>query len=103
MANMLKKIPENDFITLVNGAFRMSFTDLSYLFSQIDPHSFTPQCDFQSEYSWRQDVAVRNNDHEQLLLLPPIVNGVVPTSRASFPLRMRNSQFYFGDRTVLIG
>lgn len=107
MAQKVKKIPAQAFCTLVNSAFRLSMEDLDYLRSKIDPTTFEPLCDFDSEYNWRQGVAKHGLGDMELmereLAFPPIVESVDETSRASFPLRMRNSQQYFADRVVLVG
>lgn len=100
-------MPAQDFCTLVNSAFRLDLPDLNYLFSQIDPATGETRCDFKSEYEWRQDVAQhglidRERDAHEARF-PPLLETVDAKSRASFPLRMRNSQHYYDDRVVLVG
>ncbi|ORZ02753.1 hypothetical protein BCR43DRAFT_449767 [Syncephalastrum racemosum] len=106
-AALLKKMPAQDFCTLVNSAFRLDLPDLNYLFSQIDPATGETRCDFGAEYTWRQDVAQHGLTHRERdaheARFPPFLEAVDANSRASFPLRMRNSQHYYDDRVVLVG
>ncbi|KAI9320649.1 hypothetical protein BX666DRAFT_1219001 [Dichotomocladium elegans] len=107
LAQMLKKMPQKTFCTLVNSAFRLSVEDLSYLRTKIDPLTYEPLCDFDSEYAWRQGV-IRHGLTEMETLerdldYPPEVESVQDGSVASFPLRLRNSQQYFANRVVLVG
>ncbi|KAI8150339.1 hypothetical protein BJV82DRAFT_503447 [Fennellomyces sp. T-0311] len=107
IAQKLKKMPPDAFCTLVNAAFRLSPADLKYLYTQVDKDTFEPTCDFRKEYDWRQSV----NKHgltdmevlERELSFPPQVESVDESSRASFPLRLRNSQSYFANRVALVG
>lgn len=107
LAVALKKMPERDFCTLVNAAFRLSVPDLKYLYSQISRTTFETKCDFASEYDWRQSVAMHGMSEMQKIErefeFPPEVEDVDADSRASFPLRMRNSQEYYSNRVVLVG
>ncbi|KAI9259623.1 hypothetical protein BDA99DRAFT_513743 [Phascolomyces articulosus] len=107
IATKLKKMPADAFCTLVNAAFRLSTADLKFLYSQLDKDTFEPLVDFQAEYDWREkvnkhglsDMEIANRDFN----LPPRVESVDDKSRASFPLRLRNSQSYFANRVVLVG
>ena len=107
IAQKLKKMPADTFCTLVNAAFRLSPADLKFLYTQIDKETFEPTCDFQKEYNWRQNVNKHGLSDMQVLeremSLPPQIESVVDASRASFPLRLRNSQSYFANRVVLVG
>ncbi|KAI9484584.1 hypothetical protein BDB00DRAFT_854504 [Zychaea mexicana] len=107
IATKLKKMPADAFCTLVNAAFRLSPADLKFLYSQLDKDTFEPTVDFQSEFDWRQKVNKHGLNEmeviERELSFPPLVKSVEEKSRASFPLRLRNSQSYFANRVVLVG
>ncbi|KAI7847579.1 hypothetical protein BDC45DRAFT_541798 [Circinella umbellata] len=108
IATKLKKMPADAFCALVNAAFRLSPADLKFLYSQLDKDTFEPTVDFQSEYDWREKVNNHGLSEMEILdrdmsLFPPKVESVDDKSRASFPLRLRNSQSYFANRVVLVG
>ncbi|KAI9012633.1 hypothetical protein CLU79DRAFT_398486 [Phycomyces nitens] len=107
IAKLLKGVSSDDFCRLVNSAFRMSTTDLNYLYGAIDKNTFVPECDIGLEYSWREDVATKSKTTieqiEREESLPPTVVSIQDKSRASFPLRMRNSERYVADRIALVG
>ncbi|KAJ3042653.1 putative ubiquinone biosynthesis monooxygenase [Rhizophlyctis rosea] len=97
----LCNLPVEDFVTLVNAAFKNPVEDVEYLISQIGPDG-TPQTDFKAEAEWGRERAVMHED-EVTIMFPPAVIDVEMGSRASFPLRMRNSVTYVDDRIALIG
>lgn len=90
----LKSLSTEDFIAMVNAAFRLSTVDLDYMFTissgQVD------------ELSWRESVSP-SRDAEEHSDIPCMVDAVQEGSIASFPLRLRQSTTYTTDRTALIG
>ncbi|KAL9553562.1 hypothetical protein PS6_003865 [Mucor atramentarius] len=107
IAKALKNVSPKDFCNLVNAAYRMSNVDLDYLYKQIDPTTFESKCDIQEDYLWRESVAKKSLNDQQVLdreySLPPQVIDVQDKSRASFPFRLRNSERYVADRVALVG
>ncbi|KAI8985371.1 hypothetical protein BDB01DRAFT_742283 [Pilobolus umbonatus] len=107
IAKSLKGVSNKDFCSLVNAGYRMSTIDLKYLYKQIDTSSNEPRCDIQDEYEWRESVANKSLTEEEIrdreYSLPPEVIDIQENSRASFPLRLRNSESYITDRVALIG
>jgi ubiquinone biosynthesis monooxygenase Coq6 len=97
LAKMLKSVSEADFVDMVNAAFRLSHVDMTYFYNQFVTEGEFPS--LASEVAWRDDVMVRSTKHP----LPPKVVAVQEHSRASFPLRLRNSERYISDRVALIG
>ncbi|CAO3643951.1 unnamed protein product [Cunninghamella echinulata] len=96
LAKLLKNVSENDFVQLVNAAFRLSHVDLDYFYKQLSDNEFPALA---SEVEWRDQVVNQSSS----ILLPPKVIGVQASSRASFPLRLRNSEKYIYDRVALVG
>ncbi|KAL9102756.1 MAG: hypothetical protein Q9163_002118 [Psora crenata] len=90
----LKSLSGEDFIAMVNAAFRLAVVDLDYMFSQPSGQV--------SELEWRSSVypttdAATSGD------IPGLVVDVQPGSIASFPLRLRQASSYTSDRIALIG
>ncbi|CAO3589603.1 unnamed protein product [Absidia cylindrospora] len=97
LAKMLKSVSESDFVELVNAAFRLSHVDLDYFYKQLD-NNYDGFSTLASEVNWRDEVINKSNTS-----LPPKVIGVQEASRASFPLKLRNSEKYVTDRVALVG
>ncbi|KAL6715771.1 putative ubiquinone biosynthesis monooxygenase [Lecanora helva] len=90
----LKSLSENDFIAMVNAAFRLQIVDLDFMFTipsgQVD------------ELLWRESVSP-STIAEENGEIPSTIESVQEGSRASFPLRLRQSKTYTTDRVALIG
>lgn len=93
-ATRLKALSSDDFIAMINAAFRLETVDLDYMFSvESGQHN---------ELEWRNSVASSaaadlNGD------IPPLIQTVQAGSIASFPLRLRQAASYVTDRVALIG
>ncbi|CAG8489338.1 3040_t:CDS:2 [Ambispora leptoticha] len=99
LAVKIRQMPPDQFVELVNGAFRLGIADLNYLYKIIENSSGTSDYDIGDEMRWRESV----NTNKASSPVPPRVVGVQEKSRASFPLRMRNAECYVKNRVVLIG
>ena len=93
-AARLKSLSTDDFIAMVNAAFRLDIPDLNYMFTQPS--------DQLSEYEWRSSM-VSTNELEQTRAIPRPVQSVQGGSIASFPLRLRQATSYTAHRIALIG
>jgi ubiquinone biosynthesis monooxygenase Coq6 len=89
-AALLKKLPPQDFISMVNAAFRLSVPDLEYLHTMSSGHS--------EEVAWRLQ-----QDRVDPRTIPQMVTGVQEGSVASFPLKLRHADTYIAERIALIG
>ena len=92
----LKSLSEEDFVAMVNAAFRLSDVDLGYMSTIPSGQS--------DEFNWRVSV-----QQSQILVMesggavPASVASVQAGSVASFPLRFRHASTYIRPRTALIG
>ena len=93
-AARLKSLSTDDFIAMVNAAFRLDMPDLNYMFTQSS--------DQLSEYEWRSS-RISTKDLEQSGDIPRGVQSVQEGSIASFPLRLRQATSYTTHRIALIG
>lgn len=89
-AALLKSLSSEDFVAMVNAAFRLLPVDLKYLHSQPSGQA--------DEYSWRESNTAFNPTK-----IPQKVESVQEGSVASFPLRMRHADTYVGHRVALLG
>jgi ubiquinone biosynthesis monooxygenase Coq6 len=92
-AAKLKQLSPEDFIALVNAAFRLVPTDIDFALHKSDAPS--------EEVAWREP-----NTKASETGLPssfPRIRAVQAGSIASFPLRMRHASTYTGHRIALIG
>jgi len=86
----LKTLSPEDFIAMVNAAFRLSPVDLSYM------HTLSSgQAD---EYAWRICHTPFNAQ-----LIPQPITSIQEGTLASFPLKMRHADTYIGERVALVG
>ena len=93
-AMRLKALSTEDFVAMVNAAFRLDVVDLNYM--------FTLESGQVSELEWRESVQSTNAtevDGET----PQRVASVQEGSIASFPLRLRQASTYSTNRVALIG
>ncbi|TPX69756.1 hypothetical protein SpCBS45565_g02209 [Spizellomyces sp. 'palustris'] len=100
LASRVCSLPEAEFVELLNAACSSPWADVQYLCAQISPDG-KPLVDFKEESTWgRQREAAYDPSSQPI---PPQVVGVQTGSRAAFPLRLRNSEFYVKSRVALIG
>ena len=95
LATKLKSLSPSAFTDTVNAAFRLEYTDLSYLLNHAG------EVDITDELSWRL-----SNTPAPSTGLPahfPHIFSVQEGSIASFPLRMRHASTYTGHRVALVG
>ena len=93
-AARLKSLSEEDFVALVNAAFRLDTVDIDFMFTQPSGQL--------SEFEWRNSVYPTSHQ-ERKGAIPQIVSEVQKNSIASFPLRLRQAASYTADRIALIG
>ncbi|KAL1840160.1 hypothetical protein VTJ49DRAFT_734 [Mycothermus thermophilus] len=89
-AAVLKSLSPKDFVAMVNAAFRLSPTDLTYMHTQEAGQT--------DEYSWR----IQHTPHDPRAV-PQEVVAVQEGTIASFPLRLRHADTYIAERVALIG
>ncbi|CAG8775777.1 43348_t:CDS:2 [Gigaspora margarita] len=97
LASKICTLPSNNFIHLVNAAFRLRIADLEYLYSQLE----NSDIEFAKEFEWRQSIEKKPGIGNEIS--PPLVLDVQEKSRAEFPLKMRNAESYVKERIALIG
>jgi ubiquinone biosynthesis monooxygenase Coq6 len=90
LAAHLKTLNAEDFIAMVNAAFRLSTTDLAYLHTLPDGQA--------DEVAWR----LQHTDFEAQKT-PQSVIGLQDGTLASFPLKLRHADTYIGERVALVG
>lgn len=96
-AAYLKSLPEEAFLAMINAAFRLSMTDLTYMLS-LDPSSIAgSQSQHEEELTWRLQHT------PQPSYIPPLVTSIQPGTTASFPLRFRHASSYISPRVALVG
>jgi ubiquinone biosynthesis monooxygenase Coq6 len=89
-ASLLKSLSAEDFVAMVNAAFRLSPTDLEYMHTQGSGQA--------DEYSWRLQ-----HTKFDTWAVPQAITGVQEGSIASFPLKLRHADTYIGERVALVG
>ncbi|KAI8929816.1 hypothetical protein BC831DRAFT_442185 [Entophlyctis helioformis] len=102
LAARFAKAPAGVFVELVNAAFNNPAQDVEFLAEQIlaDGSVADTGVDLKAEAAWGLSRAGATSSSA---MRPPKVVDVLENSRAPFPLRLRNSTTYIGDRLVLIG
>lgn len=95
----LLALSDSNFIELINTALHNPYQDCTFLMSQVNKDGST-RVDFSGERIWGQ---TRVPPTSSSPTIPPIVSTLSPSSRAAFPLRLRNSEKYSANRVVLIG
>lgn len=96
LAAQLKSLAPDDFLAMVNAAFRLSVVDIDYLSNLPSGQA--------SEWAWRSTIhASTLTASETQGRIPPLVSSIQPNSLASFPLRLRHASTYIRPRLALIG
>ncbi|KAJ5638016.1 hypothetical protein N7490_007895 [Penicillium lividum] len=93
-AAYLKSLPTPAFIAMVNAAFTLSMTDLSYMMGMSNSSEPTSHED---ELNWRLQHTPQPSH------IPPKAIGVQEGTVASFPLRFRHAAQYISPRVALVG
>ena len=93
-AAILRSLATDDFIAMVNAAFRLEVVDLDYMIAQPSNQAF--------ELQWRSSVQP-TLELEQSGSIPRPVLSVQKGSITSFPLRLRQASSYTAHRIALIG
>lgn len=89
-AALLKSLSPEDFVAVVNAAFRLLPVDLEYMHTMTSGQA--------EELAWRE-----SNTMFDPRKVPQRIDSVQAGSIASFPLRMRHADTYTGERVALIG
>jgi len=89
-AAKLKALKREDFVAMVNAAFRLGKIDLQYLHTMESGQS--------DEVAWRMQHTPREEEK-----CPSMVIDVQEGSVAGFPLKMRHADTYIGERVALVG
>jgi len=87
----LKSLSSEDFVAMVNAAFRLSPVDLAYLHTIPSNHV--------DELTWRS----QHTPFPSPPTIPYPVTAVQPQTVASFPLRLRHADSYTAHRIALLG
>lgn len=101
-AAYLKSLPPKSFIAMVNAAFRLSMTDLTYM-ARLERPSTPAEAEndnlnpHEEEYVWRLQHTPQPSH------IPPPVTGIQEGTVASFPLRFRHASSYISPRIALVG
>lgn len=93
IAKHLLSIPPSTFTLLVNASFRLSYTDLKYIFTLTSPS------EIENEIQWRESLSKTEDENT----LPPRVVGVEDGTRAAFPLKLNHVDEYVKERIALVG
>ncbi|KAJ5744442.1 hypothetical protein N7533_009312 [Penicillium manginii] len=93
-AAYLKSLSTPAFLAMVNAAFRLSMTDLTYMMG-MDRTS--DQFSHEDELIWRLQHTPQQSQ------IPPSAIGVQEGTVASFPLRFRHASQYISPRVALVG
>ncbi|CAG8876110.1 unnamed protein product [Penicillium nalgiovense] len=94
-AAYLKSLPTPAFLAMVNAAFRLDMTDLTYMMGMQS--SSSDSTSHQAELTWRAQ-------HTPLpSQIPPPATAVQTGTVASFPLRFRHAAQYISPRIALVG
>ncbi|KAJ5172989.1 hypothetical protein N7492_005582 [Penicillium capsulatum] len=94
-AAYLKSLPAPAFLAMVNAAFRLSMTDVTYMMNMERP-SGEPSS-HEDELAWRIQHTPSPSQ------IPPMAKGVQEGTVASFPLRFRHASQYISPRVALVG
>ena len=91
-AAKLKRLSQDDFVSMVNAAFRLMPVDLAYMHGMPSGQ--------QQELDWRiQHTASAGQPYQ----IPPLIQNVQAGSIASFPLRYGHANTYATHRIALLG
>ncbi|KAI4115406.1 MAG: hypothetical protein LQ338_007864 [Usnochroma carphineum] len=91
-AAKLKSLASEDFVAMVNAAFRLGNVDLEYMGHLDSGHG--------EELAWRCSVTgIEENEAH----IPRMIETVQGGSVASFPLRYRQADSYISSRVALVG
>ena len=94
-AAYLKSLSPPAFLAMVNAAFRLSMTDLSFMMGI--QQSASDSTSHEDELTWRlQHTPLPSH-------VPPVATGVQTGTVASFPLRFRHAAQYISPRVALVG
>ncbi len=90
-AAVLKALPGQDLVALVNAAFRLPPVDIAYMHTQTAGGQ-------QAELAWRTQ-----HTKFDARATPQAAVAVQDGSVASFPLKLRHADTYVGERVALVG
>lgn len=86
----LKTLSPQDFVAMVDAAFRLSSVDIAFMHTQSGGQV--------EELAWRQKHTAFDPS-----VVPGQIEDVQAGSVAAFPLRMRHADTYIGERVALVG
>jgi ubiquinone biosynthesis monooxygenase Coq6 len=102
-AAYLKSLPTPAFLAMVNAAFRLDMTDLSYMMGLPSSSSSSSSDSVPTSPSHQDELAWRAQHTTIPPQIPPPATAVQTGTVASFPLRFRHAAQYVSPRIALVG
>lgn len=102
-AAYLKSLSQDSLTAMVNAAFRLSMTDLKYMFTLPSSGSTTATDAAASPNPHGEELSWRLQHTPSPSFIPPLVNSIHTGTVASFPLRHRHASAYISPRVALVG
>ncbi|ODV85648.1 hypothetical protein CANARDRAFT_7755 [[Candida] arabinofermentans NRRL YB-2248] len=99
LANILMKLPEDQFIAMVNAGAKLSPEEMGYLYDLAAKNDDT----LIDEINWRLSLFNSKLKPEEESSYPLELESMVTNSRGRFPLRLSHADTYVDERIALVG
>ncbi|QLG70182.1 hypothetical protein HG535_0A01210 [Zygotorulaspora mrakii] len=104
LSKLLTSITPEQFTALINAAFVLEDADMKFYYKQLEDKTISTK-ELSEDINFRIEQVFSSSEDENMIdeKYPPKVQGILPDTRARFPLKLSHADTYCSERIALVG